>query len=217
MISEVRLVDCMEYMRTVPDNWFDLACVDPIYGIKEPAFRRGAKNKATKVGKYKNLSFKQKKTGEEYFTELMRVSKNQVIWGGNYFIDYLYSTRSMIVWDKHTKDTQWADAELAWTSFGNSVKIFDFAWNGMIQGDMKNKEIRIHENQKPVALYSWIYRNYLPNGGKVIDTHLGSGSNRIAADKAGNIDFYSTEIDKDYFEAQEKRWKQYKSQLVMAL
>lgn len=119
-----------------------------------------------------------------------------------------------IVWDKQNS-ADFADCELAYTSFNSAVRKFSFRWNGMLQQDMKNKEQRIHPTQKPVALYDWIYKNYLPEGGKVIDTHLGSGSNRIAADKAGNIDFTAYELDKDYFEAQEKRWSNYKAQLKM--
>ena len=193
-------------MSRYPDKYFELAVVDPIYGISEPVFRKESKNKCAKNGEFKNLAFKQDKTGREYFVELMRVSKNQVIWGGNYFIDHLRSTRSMIVWDKHTRDTQWADAELAWTSFGNSVKIFDFAWNGMIQGDMKHKEVRIHENQKPVALYKWILKNYAKEGDKILDTHLGSGSSRIASHQMG-FDFYGCELDTEYFNEANKRFK----------
>ena len=192
------LIDCMEFMADKPDNCWDLAHVDPIYGIKESAFRRTPKNKAAKVGQYKNLSFKQKKTSSDYFNEVFRVSKNQIIWGGNYFIDHLYSTRSMIVWDKHTKATQWADAELAWTSFKKSVKIFDFAWNGMIQGDMKNKENRIHENQKPIAMYKWALQNYAKQGWKILDTHGGSFSHAIACYDL-DFDLDICELDPDYY------------------
>lgn len=214
MISEVYNEDCMIGMKRYPDKYFDLAIVDPIYGIKEPAFRKESKNKKAKTGDFKQIAFKQEKTGADYFIELFRVSKNQIIWGGNYFIDHLYSTRSMVVWDKCTQDAQWADAELAWTSFNNSVRIFKFAWNGMIQGDMKNKEKRIHENQKPVQLYKWLLKNYAKPEFKIIDTHLGSGSSRIACYDFG-CDFYAWELDKDYFKKQDERFTNYKQQLVM--
>jgi site-specific DNA-methyltransferase (adenine-specific) len=206
----------MPAMAAMKDQVFDLAITDPIYGISEPAFRKESKNKCAKNGIYKCLSYKQEKTGKEYFKELLRVSKNQIIGGGNYFIDHLYSTRCMIVWDKHTKETQWADAELAWTSFQTSVRICDYAWNGMIQGNMKNKEIRIHENQKPVALYQWLLKNYAKPGDKILDTHLGSGSSAIAADIMG-YDFTGYEIDKDYYEAALDRFNRHKQQLVMDL
>lgn len=213
-ISIVTNEDNMVMMARYPDKYFDLAVVDPIYGISEPAFRKESKNKCAKNGEFKNLTFKQEKTGSEYFIELMRVSKNQIIWGGNYFIDHLRSTRSMIVWDKHTRDTQWADAELAWTSFTNSVKIFDFAWNGMIQGDMKNKEVRIHENQKPVALYKWTFKNYAKPGDKILDTHVGSQSSRIASWDMG-FDFYGTELDFDYFNDGNRRFENHRTQTSM--
>ncbi len=212
---ELLNTDCMKYMSTVPDKYFDLAIVDPVYGIKEPAFRKESKNKKAKTGNFKQITFKQAKTGENYFLELFRVSKNQIIWGGNYFIDHLHSTRSMIVWDKCTQQTQWADAELAWTSFNNSVRIFQFAWNGMIQGNMKNKEARIHENQKPIQLYKWLLKNYAKPEYKIIDTHLGSGSSAIAAYDFGVNEFIGCEIDKEYFGSALKRLEIHKMQKVL--
>ena len=151
---------------------------------------------------------------KQYFEELQRVSKNQIIWGGNYFIEHLTNTPCFLIWDKDNSGN-FADCEIAWTSFKTSVRKFKYRWNGMLQENMKEKEIRIHPTHKPIALYSWTYKKYLPQGGKVIDTHLGSGSNRIAADKAGNIDFYGYEIDADYFRDEELRYKNYKAQLVM--
>lgn len=150
----------------------------------------------------------------DYFIEIIRISKNQIIWGGNYFD--LPPTPCYLFWDKNNGGSDFADGELAWTSFKTPIRKFKYTWSGFIQGKMGDfKESRIHPTQKPISLYSWIYKNYLPQGGKVIDTHLGSGSNRIAADKAGNIDFWGYELDKDYYEAQEKRWMDYKSQLVL--
>jgi len=134
-----------------------------------------------------------------------------IIWGGNYFP--LPLTKAWIFWDKSVPEgVDFADGELAWTSFDKTLVKANVKYTGF-QG--MDKGGKIHPTQKPVKLYSWIYDRYLPNGGKVIDTHLGSGSNRIAADKAGNIDFYGWEIDKDYYEAQEKRWKEYKMQLTI--
>ena len=193
-ISEVHNEDCMIGMKEYPDNYFDLAVVDPPYGI-------GDKFKGGKTGK---MNFNEivnkdwdKVPSDEYFAELQRISKNQIIWGGNYFD--LPPTRCFIVWDKIiSEDFSLAMAELAWTSFDKLAKIYKL---------QVPKNGKIHPTQKPVKLYDWIYKNYLPQGGKVIDTHLGSGSNRIAANKAGNIDFVGFELDKDYYEAQEKRWK----------
>jgi len=208
--------DCMSYMATLPDKAFDLAIVDPPYGIKEPAFRRNDKNapskKATKTKEYNVTVFNQDVPSDKYFEELFRVSSNQIIWGGNYF--GLRASRCWIVWDKVTYDAQWADGELAWTSFKSSVRIFQFAWNGMIQGDMKNKESRIHPTQKPVALYKWLLHNYAKPGDKILDTHLGSGSSAIAAHKMG-FDFVGTELDLDYYNAAVKRFNEQTAQLSL--
>ena len=206
--------DCMEYMATVPDKYFDLAIVDPPYGIgahKEMGLG-DSRNGNRKASKWVGGAWDNEKPSDEYFNELFRISKNQIIWGGNYFD--LPPSKCWIIWDKNNSG-DFADCELAWTSFDTAVRKFKYTWNGMLQQDMKNKEVRIHPNHKPIALYSWIYMNYLPNGGKVFDGYLGSGSNRIAAHKAGNIDFTAYELDKDYFEAQEKRYKQFADQTVL--
>ena len=210
-------MDNMEYMKTVPDKWFELAVVDPPYGI---GYARG-KNGWGVCDNRPSLSdvkWDNQTPSQEYFNELIRISKDQIVWGGNYFTDKLPVSKCWIIWNKinNTENKSvFADGELAWTSFTKVVKMFTLRTMGFISDTNDTK--RIHPTQKPTELYEWLYHNYLPQGGKVFDSHLGSGSNRIAADKAGNIDFYSTEIDKDYFDAQEKRWKQYKSQLVMAL
>jgi site-specific DNA-methyltransferase (adenine-specific) len=232
MESIVHHADCMEIMAQYPDKHFDLAVVDPPYGIKaDRAFVRKTpaidkrngrpiKTRGRKVGNWDN-----ERPCIEYFTEIQRISKNQIIWGGNYFADLLPAKSCWLVWDKVNGTTDQADCELAWTSFNTAVRQLEFMWNGMLQGcneggktsegNVNKKESRIHPTQKPIKLYDWIYKNYLPEGGKVIDTHLGSGSNRIAADKAGNINFVGCELDKDYFDAQEKRWSNYKAQLTI--
>jgi len=199
-------------MQKMADNQFDLAIVDPPYGISQPAFRKKSKNKAAKLKKYNTAVWHQPKPSNEYFDQLKRISKNQIIWGGNYFT--LSPSRGWIVWDKHTKDTQWGDAELAYSSFDRSVKMFDFAWNGMIQGNMKNKEKRIHPTQKPVALYKWLLTNYAKEGDKILDTHLGSGSIAIACLDYG-FDLTGYEIDKDYYDTAMKRIENHKAQLKL--
>jgi site-specific DNA-methyltransferase (adenine-specific) len=234
IVSGVYNEDCIQGMKRYPDKYFDLALVDPPYGIgitktsnvgfgEQYDTRNGKK---IKIKARRNIWDKKEWDNYpptfEYFNELKRVSKNQIIWGVNYFNYFFGSGR--IVWDKVCNDNINDSAEEAYCSLHNGLKMFRFLWNGIMQGksilegnvQQGNKSLyekRIHPTQKPIALYSWIYHNYLPNGGKVIDTHLGSGSNRIAADKAGNIDFYGFEIDKEYFDAQEKRFKEYKSQL----
>ena len=201
MKSIVYNMDCMEGMKQYPDKHFDLAVVDPPYGIGRDG---GETGKHWKV--YESKGWDASTPPDEYFFELFRVSKNQVIWGANYFSKNLPPSMGWIFWDKGQKLTM-SDGELAFTSFDralrsvvlNRCKIGEFGGN-------------IHPTQKPVALYDWIYHHYLPNGGRVLDTHLGSGSNRIAAHKAGNIDFTGYELDKDYYEAQEKRFEIFQRQ-----
>lgn len=210
-ISEVKLMDCMEGTKAYPDKYFDLAIVDPPYGITQPAFRKESKNKAAKTSDYHHAVYLQPPPDRRYFSELVRVSKNQIVWGANYYNDYLPSGYQWIFWDKNTEATQWGDGELAFTSFTGAIKKLNFAWNGMIQGDMKNKEDRIHPTQKPVKLYKWLLTNYAKHGDKILDTHLGSGSSRIAAFNMG-FDFWGFEIDPEYFAAQEKRFKEQTAQ-----
>jgi site-specific DNA-methyltransferase (adenine-specific) len=193
--------DCIEGMKEYPDKWFELAIVDPPYGI-------GDKFKGGKTGK---MNFNEivnkdwdKVPSDEYFAELQRVSKNQIIWGGNYF--NLPPTRCFIVWDKIiSEDFSLAMAELAWTSFDKLAKIYKL---------QVPKNVKIHPTQKPVALYDWLLKNYAKEGDKILDTHVGSGSSRIAAHK-GKFDFTGFEIDADYWLAQEKRYKDFASQLTL--
>lgn len=208
VISEIFLMDCMEGMAKYPDNHFDLAVVDPPYGINASKGTWGSSNKG-KVTNYGKKDWDKQPPSEEYFMELRRVSKNQIIWGGNYF--GLPASSCWLVWDK-LNSADFADCELAWTSFNTAVRKFTWRWNGMLQQNMKDKEERIHPTQKPVALYDWIFKNYANEGDLILDTHLGSGSSRIAANKAG-LDFVGFEIDEEYFEASERRYQEFISQL----
>ena len=139
------------------------------------------------------------------------MSKNQIIWGGNYFLDFLNSTPCMIFWDKARDGINFADGEIAWTSFKSPVRRFLFRWNGMLQGDMKNKAIRFHPTQKPVQLYEWVLKNFAKPGDKILDTHLGSGSSRIAAYNLG-FDFVGYELDPYYFKMEEERFNAHTAQ-----
>ena len=172
---ELLNIDCMEYMASLPDNAFDLAIVDPPYGIRESAHKARSRTKLAKTKCYGSQIWDMETPDEKYFEELFRVSKNQIIWGGNYFLDYLGATRCMIVWRKLTTGN-FADCELAWTSFKTSVREFTFMWNGMLQGRSIESghlmqphkhlnESRIHPTQKPVALYKWLLKNYAMGGG----------------------------------------------------
>ena len=214
-ISEVTNEDCMEGMARFPDKYFDLAIVDPPYGIGMDGGNIGGNN-ATKATNYTKKDWDISAPNKDYFIELKRVSKNVVIWGANHFIKNIpYNSSCWIVWDKDNTGN-FADAELAYTSFKSAVRIFKFRWNGMIQQNMKDKEQRIHPTQKPVALYKWLLQNYAKQGDKILDTHLGSGSSRIAAYEMG-YDFTAFELDTEYFEAQEKRYKAHIAQLKLEL
>lgn len=182
--------DCMEVMAQYPDKYFDLAVVDPPYGIG--VNHNMGRRKGDKPSKYKPAVWDSESPKKEYFNELIRVSKNQIIWGANHFISEMpYNSACWVMWDKgFSEDLSFAQYELAWTSLNGTCKKFDKPVN---IGE------RIHPTQKPVPLYDWIYQKYLPEGGKVLDTHGGSMSNVISWIKAGNIDGVCTEIDADYF------------------
>lgn len=143
----------------------------------------------------------------EYFRELERVARHRIIWGGNYFLDNLGATKCMIVWDKRRRGLDFADCEIAWTDIDSPCRIFEFKWNGMLQEDMKHKEARIHPTQKPVRLYEWLLDNFAKPGDKILDTHVGSGSSRIASFNRG-FDFVGCEIDKTFWDAQEERYQE---------
>lgn len=139
-----------------------------------------------------------------YFSELARVSKKRIIWGGNYFLDHLGRTECLIVWDKRRRGLNFADCEIAWTNIKQPCRIFEFKWNGMLQEDMLNKEFRIHPTQKPVKLYEWILQNYAKQGDKILDTHVGSGSSLIACGRYKH-DYVGFEIDEYYYKIAQER------------
>lgn len=200
--------DCMSYMATLPDKAFDLAIVDPNYS--ETFTTDACANNLGKKGNYK-ISNLNCKTPYKYFIELKRVSKNQIIWGANWY--GIYFGVGGIVWYKDNTGN-YSPCEYAYQSFNNHITHFEFRWNGMLQQDMKNKEERIHPTQKPVALYKWLLHNYAKPGDKILDTHLGSGSSAIAAHKMG-FDFVGCELDKDYYDAACKRFKEQTAQLSL--
>jgi site-specific DNA-methyltransferase (adenine-specific) len=192
MKSEVFNIDCIEGMKQYPDKYFDLAIVDPPYGIDI--------NSSGRLGHYggKGKKWDLQIPSDNYFIELNRISVHQIIWGGNYF--NLPPTRCFLIWDKEQpEDVSFASCEFAWTSLNQSAKTFYMR--------PQNADVyRIHPTQKPVKLYKWILNKYAKKGDKIIDTHLGSGSSRIACYDYG-FDFIGFELDKEYYEAQEKRFK----------
>jgi len=208
----LHLGDCLEAMKEMPDNTYDLAIVDPPYGIG--------------VTKNKRLVNSSKKDWDneippkEYFVELQRVSKNQIIWGGNYFIEHLQNTRCFINWDKLNHSHTYADCEMAWTSFDRNAKILKYMWDGNRYGFKGNIQgvgkptIRIHPTQKPVKLYEWLLDNYAKEGDKILDTHLGSGSIALACHNR-KFDLDAWEIDEEYYNNAVERLDTHKSQLTM--
>ena len=199
--------DCMEYMKTLKDNEFDLAIVDPPYGIGESGKTNKSRGKLAVAKDYKPFAGGDIKAPDlQYFTELKRVSKNQIIWGANHFCSIFGGSSSCwIVWDKDNGASDFADCELAYTSFKTAVRKFKYTWAGMLQQDMKNKEHRIHPTQKPQALYRWLMESYAEKGQRILDTHLGSGSSAIAAHYYG-CDFVGIELDEDYYKAAKERF-----------
>ncbi len=206
-------IDCMEYMKTLPDKHFELAIVDPPYGIGMHKTHFETKSSKSKASEYGEKKWDVRAPDENYFNELIRISKNQIIWGANHFISKIpFDSSCWVVWDKDNGGSLHADCELAYTSFKTSVRRFKYTWHGMRQENMKNKEIRIHPTQKPVALYEWLLTHYAKPGDKILDTHLGSGSSRIACYNLG-FDFVGCEIDEDYFKAQEERFQKHTAQI----
>ena len=198
--------DCMVAMAGFSDKQFDLAIVDPPYGIGASEMTMGSgKNKKFKKGK----KWDNKPPTQKYFSELLRVSKNQIIWGGNYFADKLNPSRCYIFWDKGIyADCDFADGELAWCSFNKVLRIAKIRYKGFLGAD----KTRIHPTQKPVKLYEWLLMNYAKKGDKILDTHLGSGSIAIACHNL-RYDLEGYELDKDYYIAAKKRLQQHQSQL----
>jgi len=223
--------DCMEVMAQYPDKYFDLAVVDPPYGIGEDSRKtkgrvlkkdgtfiyktdkRNGRQIVIAPKKYSGGLYDNQIMGPSYFEELIRVSKNQIVWGENNYPHHL--GRGRIFWNKCVSG-DFSDGEIAFCSYHESIRIVTYMWSGYkqgesiengskMQGNNKLWENRIHPNQKPIKLYDWIYQKYLPEGGKVLDTHGGSMSNVISWIKAGNIDGVCTEIDADYFKDAKKR------------
>tara|TARA_R110002072_G_scaffold234710_1_gene392325 strand:- start:274 stop:948 length:675 start_codon:yes stop_codon:yes gene_type:complete len=206
--------DNMQLMARYEDNHFDLAIVDPPYGIDTDNKNNGKnsdrheKTSKAKINTYKKTNWDNSIPTDEYFAELKRVSKKQIIWGANFF----NLQGGMLYWHKRVTMPTYSQGELAWLSWLNKIDFVDIAWHGMIQHDMKNKEIRIHPTQKPIQLYKWLLKNYAKEGDKILDTHLGSGSIAIAVDNMNKIDkmnltLTACELDKEYFDKSMERIK----------
>jgi site-specific DNA-methyltransferase (adenine-specific) len=198
--------DNMLLMARYPDKYFDLAIVDPPYGIGEDGGDKQRNFISKKCPKGTNKHYTKKnwdnsKPNADYFIELKRVSKNQIIWGGNYFVDYLDSSMGWIFWDKKNGESDFSDGELAYTSFNKGLRKFEWLWAGF---QKQRPETRIHPTQKPVALYKWILDKYAKPNDKILDTHLGSGSIAIACHDYG-FELTACELDVEYYEKAKQR------------
>jgi len=214
--------DNMAIMKTFKDKEFDLAIVDPPYGIDADNKNNGKnsdrheKTSKAKINTYKKTNWDNSIPNEDYFAELKRISKKQIIWGANYF----GLIGGMLYWHKNVTMPTYSTGELAYLSWLQKIDFVNITWHGMLQQNMKNKEERIHPTQKPIQLYEWLLNNYANENDKIIDTHLGSGSIAIAIDKANTLDkknltFVGIELDQDYFRAAVERFKNHKRQCVL--
>lgn len=214
ILQEFKNMDCMAEMVEFPDNYFDVAIVDPPY-YSGPEKRKFYGRKISPIGVQRIYDKSEAWTvpEREYFDELFRISKNQIIFGCNYF-DYPFGS-GRIVWDKCNGSSSFSDCELAYTSFHDSVRLFRYMWNGMMQGksiseghiqqgNKKLNEKRIHPTQKPVNLYRWLVQRYLKPGQLALDTHVGSGSSLIAFEEYG-LQYVGYEIDKNYYDLARSR------------
>ena len=188
-------MDCMDGMKEFPDKYFDLAIVDPPYGINASKMTMGRGNHQFSKDKDWDAGI----PDETYFQELLRVSKNQIIWGGNYFTEYLPPSPHWIVWDKMNQNLSFAEGELAWVNHGNNLRIFKYYTVQAAKDDPK-----IHPTQKPIRLYKWLLDKYAKPGDKILDTHVGSASSLVACRELG-FKYVGFEIDEDYYRIAKKR------------
>lgn len=207
----------MDIMAQYPEKYFDLLISDPPYGINvaKKGMVGGGDKKFTTT-KFKPKYWDKEPSPKEYFEEAIRVSKNQIFWGANHYRDRLPKLGSCeIIWDKLNGSTDFADGEIAYTSFNSAVRIVPFLWNGYLQGYAQNeKEKRIHPTQKPIYLYKWLLNHFAKKGNKILDTHLGSGSIAIACYDLG-FDLTGIELDKEYFDAANNRFTQHTRKLTL--
>lgn len=210
--------DCLEIMKGLPDKSIDLLLADPPYGIgNNTTYRKNSYSKITKTKDYGNYIWNNSIPSREYFDEMFRVSKNQIIWGANYFMSNMpYNSSCWIVWDKDNLSSTFADCELAWTSFHSAVRKYRYRWNGMLQENMKNKEVRYHPTQKPIPLFSWILKNYSKEGDTILDPFTGSGTTALACIKT-NRNYICIEKEPEYVEIINKRIKLETDQFKLAI
>lgn len=206
-LNQLYNMDCMDGMQQIPNKYFDLAIVDPPYGIS--ISNNIGRRKGDKKSSYDKVTWDNSPPPKEYFDELFRVSKNQIVWGANHFVELINKNSSCwIVWDKlFSEDVSFASVELAWTSFTTVCKRLQLS---------SQQQDRIHPTQKPIRLYTWLISNYAPKGSKILDTHVGSASSLVAYEEMG-YDYIGFEIDRKYYDLANKRLQDCKSQIKMII
>lgn len=212
--NKILNMDCIDFLKNCPDNYFDLVLTDPPYGIGEAAGKNKNRGYLAVAKDYGNKDWDNKIPDKTIFSEIKRVSKNQIIFGGNYFVEFLENSSCWLVWDKNNFGTNFADCELAWTNFKSAVRKYKWTWNGMLQEDMKNKDIRIHPTQKPLKLFEMILRDYSNENDLVLDCFSGSGTTAVACHNLKRR-FICIERDTDYYNASVERLKIAQSQLKL--
>jgi len=212
-LNKIYNMDCLDFMRELPDKSIDLILTDPPYGINIAKSGTVGGGSLAKTKDYGASDWDRAIPEKQVFEEMFRVSKNQIIFGGNYFVEHLTNSSCWLVWDKNNTGN-FADCELAWTSFKTAVRKFEYTWNGFIQGDMKNKEERIHPTQKPLPLFEWILNNYSKEGDVILDPFSGSGTTAIACHRLKR-DFVCVERDEGYYNDSVKRLEKERSQTTI--
>jgi site-specific DNA-methyltransferase (adenine-specific) len=212
-INQIIHADCMDILKQLPDKCIDLVLTDPPYGIGEAAGKNLSRRKLAKPTQYAIKDWDNEIPKKEIFDEIMRVSKNAIIFGGNYFVEYLKNSPCWLVWDKNNTG-DFADCELAWTNFKSAVRKYRWTWNGMLQEDMKNKDIRIHPTQKPLKLFEMILRDYSNENDLILDCFSGSGTTAIACHNLKRK-FICIEKDYDYWKASVERLNNAQAQMKL--
>ena len=213
-INQIINADCLDILRELPDKSIDLVLTDPPYGIGEAAGKNKSRGNKAIAKDYGNKDWDNSIPEKEIFNEILRVSKHQIIFGGNCFVEYLHNSPCWLVWDKNNGANDFADYELAWTNFKSAVRKYLWTWNGMLQHDMKNKDVRVHPTQKPLKLFEMILSDYSNENDLILDCFSGSGTTAIACHNLKRR-FICIERDADYYNASVERLKIAQSQLKL--
>ena len=207
ILNKIYNENCLETMSRMEDNSIDLVLTDPPYGIGEAKKNHKSRGKLAVAKDYGSHNWDNEIPSAEIFKEIFRISKNQIIFGGNYFVEHLKNSSCWIVWDKDNGSSDFADCELAWTSFKSATRLKKHRWAGMLQEDMSNKEYRFHPTQKPLPLFKWILNSYAKPGQLVYDPFLGSGTTAVACKDLG-MNYIGSELSLEYCDIAESRLAQ---------